>query len=609
MSTTAQPGDQSRVFPPIGGDMYRVPHAAHAPTQTATWALLRLADESLSFTARYFDRNITPPQQVGRALSLHRDALAAELVGRCERADFFWRQLFAEVSRFDTQAWATAGDAAALSPSTSNEPDAVRKTLVRELFIETHLAFYRGYIAGTETLTLASRAFVHFRYATRWLDRADLSERELLPLLAAPSEMVVALCTDAKDWSPAVDACELVLKHCPGSLRFQDRLSRLHWDRAMAGITTESGSAAPGSAKQLLAGIQNIEGLIKRYPYCSAAYDYAAHLYHIRAIRLANSGVISQALRDCEQALAYDSSFAEAHQTKALLIDLMKKLQEQVKEVLADLATRPNAHLNDKGKELRDEADAGFAPAIDYYNSAERTQTLQRAFRARARRVWNRIGLPEPSDDFDGQAQLLYEAIGRVIARAPADRAAIVGEFASVVAHPHLSAPQWDAVVTFVEQQLGFIDAPAIVDQSPELPAGQALAPTTTAVTRGGEPLAYWALSGQDRRVKVQAIAAVALVLLGTGLIGRETFARQSRDAAYAQLEAASRDQQYLKVIDSAEQFLTHLPLSGTDARREEVITVYGEALVRWVAAQLGQISADGLVHADRYRQLTSAPE
>jgi hypothetical protein len=605
MSTTAETGDRQRVFPPIDADVYR---AAHTGQPEQGWALLRLADESLSFTARYLDRQLAPRQRVGRALSLHRDALAAELEGRFERADFYWRQLLREVARFDSPAWEAAGDAAMPSASGADRTDVVRRALVRELFLETHLAFYRGYVASAEALTLTARAFVHFRYVTQWLDRAELSEHDLMALLGSPANTIVTLSTETKSWSVGMDACELVLKHCPGATTFQDRLARLYWDRAMAGVAKDSdGSAALRDAKQMLAGIESTEALIERYPYCSVAYDYAAHLHHVRAIALANGGMISQAMFECEKALAYDAGFAEAQQTRAALVDAMKQLQERVKELLADVARRPNARLSSKGIELRDEANAGFGPAVDYQRSAERTRTLERAYRARARRVWHRVGLPEPPDDFDGQAELLYEMLGQIFSKAPTDRPAILREFAAIAAYPRLSPEDWEAVVAFVEQRIGIAEAPAAVDDSPQLPAGPALAPTTTAATRGGEPFAYWVFSGQDWRLKTQAAAAIALVLLGTGLIGRDTFAQRSRDAAYAQLEAAAQEQQHLKVIESAEQFLDHPPLSGSDPRQDDVVALYGQALVRWVAAQPGEIGPDGVAHAERYRRLASS--
>ncbi|HEX8140680.1 MAG TPA: hypothetical protein VF544_24145 [Pyrinomonadaceae bacterium] len=115
-------------------------------------------------------------------------------------------------------------------------------------------------------------------------------------------------------------------------------------------------------------------------------------------------------------------------------------------------------------------------------------------------------------------------------------------------------------------------------------------------------------LAELDMRVMIQVAAAVVLLLVAGGLLARDIWARHARDAAFRQMLEANSRGESLHVIESAEKFLTHRPLNGSrDAREADVVGLYSEALVHWVAEQPGKLDANALAHVARYKQLVKA--
>ena len=111
-------------------------------------------------------------------------------------------------------------------------------------------------------------------------------------------------------------------------------------------------------------------------------------------------------------------------------------------------------------------------------------------------------------------------------------------------------------------------------------------------------------------RVTVQVVVAVILLTVAGGLIIRDSWARRVRDTAYRQMLDANSRREYLRVIEGAENFLTHESLNGSsDTREGGVISLYSEALVHWVAQRPGKLDADAHTQIARYKKLVKSPD
>lgn len=127
------------------------------------------------------------------------------------------------------------------------------------------------------------------------------------------------------------------------------------------------------------------------------------------------------------------------------------------------------------------------------------------------------------------------------------------------------------------------------------------LMPISTHCKFGAEPFLAWLFSRQDRRIKLQATFASVLLLMTTGLILREQRVNAVRDGAYRKILVAKMQQDDLGIVENAELFFSDAPL-GKDGRNQQVINLYSESLVRWVAQQQEQLDANAQKHLERYR-------
>jgi hypothetical protein len=295
----------------------------------------------------------------------------------------------------------------------------------------------------------------------------------------------------------------------------------------------------------------------------------------------------------------------------------------------------PNTILTEKGKRLLAEAKKGFEPINAYIESAEVKATMYAFKVAQAISVWRAIGLAEPeaetntgspavmrttngqelptesTTDWSRQALLLLDAlngIGNNPPRSPWDLAAA---WEGVVAQkPELAELDRGLIYAFLDRKLFRSTEEPVASKTPVPPLEPPRLLSVSAKPKGGaEPFVPWLFSRQDIRIKVQAVVASVLVLTAVGLARRDASIRSARDAAYQQILKAEQEQNYIEVVEGAEKFFKHTPLSGRDGRDRQVKTLYTEALVRWFAQQEDQLNDKAQKHLDHYRAVMSSAE
>jgi hypothetical protein len=345
------------------------------------------------------------------------------------------------------------------------------------------------------------------------------------------------------------------------------------------------------------------------YPYKVMLFEMLGHLYHLRAVKLANSQRLADALVAVQKALTYDPSLEEAQATRTKLVEMMQELQSHMQEAVAELAQRPGATLNEQGRRMRDDAQQGFGPINAYLESSELERISTALSNARARRVWQSIGLSTPIERWDERSHALLEGLSRVLENPPADRTAVPLAW-TAVATPQADLAELDPVpiCTFLERRLfgGEAETTEAVEQAlvaPTAPPVLTVAPAQRHIR--GEPLVYWLWSGQDLRLKLQIAVALVAVLVVGGLTIRDILAHYTRDAAYHRLIAAAQQQDSRGIIDGAEVFLSHPSLSGKDGRNQQVAKLYNEAFVRWFIDLDSELDTAAEARIGRYRTLT----
>ena len=605
-----RPFNSERLFPSIGPDLYLDSDSTVSKNERGATLLLRFSHRRFSWAQRLLGLGLDPQGRAHRVLMLHRHAFEAEIAGRTARADFFWRELHRYVKRCweDTTVWATITSVASTRAAVSvPDPLEIRQRVVNEIFIDTHCAFYNGRVNDTQKLELTDRAFVHADYIATLADLAGISIDARCSLLIPPAKLRIDSYKTANRWEEAIRVCDDLLARFPQAQDLQDELVELYVAAALADFRNgQSEEDNMSDAGRIETAIGYLEGLRNRCPFNPKIYVMLAQCYHIRAIKLANGGALSDALAAVRWAQTYDPFFEEARKTEEQLTEMMKELQLQVEQFEAELTRQPGAQLNEHGRRIRLEARKGFRPVTEVANSTRAAEIARDRNAAHARRVWHEIGLPEPEDRWDEQAATLLEAIAKVFSSRPETPANIPLAWAAVAQDAGLVALDRHAIERFLRRRLFEQDGQDNVkEKTPAADAGPILIAQNR--IRGGdmEPFGYWLFSRQDLRVKLQTAGAAVLLISAAVLFVGEVNYRNIRNISYRQIREAAALHQDEGVIQAAENFLTAKVLAA-DGRQEEVLRLYDQSFARWFVSRSHLIDPDAEGRIERYRTLVA---
>ena len=587
------------------------------PDERAALKLLELGKQHFSPRKGSWKRKPDAASRVGRLLFYHRMAMQEELAGQTDRADFFWRESYHELRALwkKNEVWEELSRTLSTEPGVieMGDPAEMRRRLVDETLIDAHCAFYNGRTRQTESLTPDDRAFAHFGYLTELIEGLNLRGDDLRNVIGPPAELRLKFYSEARDWDRAIETAQLLIKHFPDAVGYQNKLAGLYFSSALDGMDGDSSaSRAKHDIDKLLKGVARLQTLRAADPYNLTVYEMLGHLHHALAVKRAIADQLSDALLAAQKAVTFFPASTAFSETRGQLIESMKNLQEQMREVRARIAGQYNARLSAEGLRLQQEAERGFGPMNEYIESADAQETYSNFFIANARRLWQTIGLSVPADDWDDLSLRLLGAINQVFADPPATEAE-VGSRWRTLAQPddRLAALDAVAICAFLQKRLfSPNDQNDQTESEPPAYAQPADPPILTVNSRPGrkraEPFGYWLFSRQDSGLKATAAGAVVALCLAGALWLRDASYGRVRDNAFQQIIASRERSQYLGVIDGAEAFLAHSPLGGADGREIKVIGYYNEAIARWAAGQNGMDDAVLTSRLNRYRQLMS---
>jgi hypothetical protein len=527
-------------------------------------------------------------------------------------ADFYWSEALAAFRALvkDPELARKAVDLA--DPA---EADRLLRTLVDEVFIDTHCGFFNGRVATPGVKTLDDRAFDHIRLIEKWvatgctgIDQAGWAEMQ-----GAALELRLEVARNSKRWADGAKALEQLRRLFPTRRELQDRTVGFEIQRGFEGLSNREGKGSYlADAGSLKKAITRLDAFRVDYPLNLRAFEALGHLHQVRAIKLANAGRASEALVEAQRALDHWPGLDGAEKTRADIADLLQKMILRAAEIRAMVARTPNARLNVDGQSLCAEADRGFKPHRVYVGSAEPARVAATRERAHNRDIWLRAGLDEPIDRFDERAAALVQSLTAAIDMKPRDQADATRLWRKAAAGvPELAevdgekAGRFLGACLFDRQEKP--EAPTSAAPADPAAAGAPSLPSAPVGSRRGEePMEFWLFGPRGRVLKGFAAAAVLLLLVGSAMAIARSHRDQARDGAFAGAVAARANRDHIGVVRAAEAFLGNPPLRGTDSRVAEVRTLYDEAMLHWFISLENREDPEAKQHVDAYRRLAA---
>jgi tetratricopeptide (TPR) repeat protein len=624
-----------RVFPRVKSNIYNYEKKfiKNNLGQQVAQKFINLSDRELNLWERITDCTLDFQGKFVHILFQYRLAFEAEQLGKWQKADFYWRQVQLEFILFTKEEnnWNILANTIATSSEDSIkiDPKYLCQQFVDEVLIDTHCAFYNAQTHQVDKLSYDDRGFIHIDYIQNLLDWSGVSGKDIRLLLEDPLITRINLYKESKKWKDAIKVCTQLLRSLPNDIDYQKGLADLHISSTMEKlIDAKSDAQHSKNVATLRNNIKTLEKCLKSYPEHASLFEALGDLYHLQATSLVNSGKIAEALFSVQKAITYNPYLEKAWETRDELVKLMEQLQTQVLQLNAEMSQQSSNKLSAEGKYLQAQARQGFRAMNKYIESKEAKATVFATHIARAIRLWRNIELPEPTKgwqmnvvqgktpDIDNRAMMIEAAQGW--SKLALKLLYCIGDmWRNPPRSPLELQAIWNALVAEeidlagLDSQLifKFLDSKFLGEERDRVlvpPAPPTTPPLLTDISslkkRSTEPLLPWLFSQQDVRIKIQAVVAIVLILTAGGLISREQKASSARDDAYKNILTANRYQDDLGVVQQAETFFAHAPLSNKDGRKQKVMDLYSESLVRWVAQQGDNLDATTQKHLDRYR-------
>jgi hypothetical protein len=596
MSSLVRPNATVRLFPPVD-KLYSLESNISG----------RVLTPPLGRFERVTGWKLTPRGRLARLFLFHREALSSEQAGNWKAADFYFTEILHQLKATppESEVWDALIELFSPAQRSASDGKQFYSRMVDEIFIDTHCAFYNAYSRLNELQKPdpESRQSVHLKFVTQWLEFSQAPEDVRFAIVGGAMRDRVDAFARAEQWDAAVSGAADLLQAFLQRDEFVQLSADLQFARALKVLSKGDGETVQESnARSLERSIASLEQLRARYPDSVSLYRLISQLYRIRAVNLANAGLPSDALLANQKALAY-WPLEEAEKDRPQLEELMSNMISGVKGMVKQLASRPNAYLNAHGLRLKRQADAGFAPASNYAKSDEAKTLSTKSYEARNRDIWKRVGLAPPPDRWPDRAAKLVAGMVRVQEITQDAPEKIESTWRQLVGNdPDLANIEGALIRRFLVAR----DSP---DPPKEIPKPAApILPVAAPVPprgKGSEPILYWAFSGQNIGLKVQAGAAIVLVLLAFALTWRQHAQEQIRESAWSRMENAAMMGDDLATVVACETFFSTSPVAS-DPRALHARDLYRASLVRWFGQIPGDPDANALVHVGRFRELSS---
>lgn len=590
------------------------PSFASVPEQDtyAGLKVIELARGGTGLIKRYFAFRLSPIERILRLVKFLLEAVQAERDGYFERANFYWRRCHEELieTRADPRFWEALKSR--IDSSHLPESESVRRSFVKELFVDTHTIFYRAY--GTNTaLDPGNRRFKHARWAIDLAELAGLPEGCENSMREELAHEQLAACETSGDTGTATEIALEAAKKTNAPV-FRRRLFDLEWKFVSNKLQDgEATSTAENNVVVLTESLRRLESWRSEFPAQRSAYPILAHAALYLATALSRTERFSESIAMAQQALDYDPFLIEAQQVSLQLQATLKNLPARMKEVEAQIRSK-GGELNDAGKRLKSEAQVGLGPMERYLKSPIAQSIRDGYLQAYGETIWKRIDFLIPISPDGSAMKNFLGAVGTSLLAGPAESVDADAAWREATSGDvRLSTVPWSSVACAlsVEQPVNEEEpeatpiASSLLSQSLDSESVISLATSRP----GREPVLDWLPTAQGRVARWAIASACALTLVAFGVTAFNAVVSSYRNQTYVALSQAAREGRNEDVVPLAAQFLRWKPLSGGTDQDVIVESLYAEALVRAFASNGATPSAKLVEAAKEFERLVGEKE
>lgn len=530
-----------------------------SPSKSRFKALL---DVKISWPQMRLGIGLDRQTQFARAIRWLLLAAESEAEGRWDRAKFYFRRC--EVKTVDAH-WAA----------------------LREVLIKLHKAFVDASVMAA-TDASAERAGWHFTEIER-LVAVNPVPPGCSECMRSIAEPLLKVLSDKGRFAEALPIASRMAERTE-EMRFVRRMFELEWLNAKKRVSQPYVKQnAYEDLTILQRSVEKLEQWRNKYGDPPELFRYIADLLLLSAERRKSAGQLSQAILEARRAHDYNpfpSAAADAYRGYA---EDMKQLQANVHTMTA--AQAKSAGLADRLSDARE----GFAPSNFYSRSEARFKLQEKVLSALAREAFGRAGVDGLSDE---QCLAILDALPALSTAGSTE--SLNSAWVEIQEKaPELAAIPLSSVLRVMRPAEAWVATDADGERAEAPPIQAALK-----CVKSEENFGDWVFSPFDFTRKAVLSLCMVLVLAAPAISIREGIRSHDRDLAFAQLRQLSTTTDYARTANTAERFFALRPLYGAESRDSEALSIYAEALTRWLASSTQNGLTSIADHLATYRRI-----
>lgn len=523
---------------------------------------------------KYLTLGMTPTEKLAQVFFFHEKAMNKELEAKYVESDFFWERAYRLFFKITDSDFTTLAD---------TELKNLKDIIIKELFIDVHLAFYKGIKNSIQKENISEDRFSkHIKYVEDLTSK--LPKDVFNTFLKNFEKHRINTSIEEENITQAILIAQKAATQFHEEPYFKEQALKLKVQRVLKPIQVNQNI----SSSQVKDIVDDLEKMRRNYPLERIIYDALGECYSILMNLTAKEGKFCYALLYLRKAAIYSPGIVNYDEWWKVLTEQMEIINKDQAPKLIEKLNSGRFYLTEEGEVIIENYKIGYSLLKDFIDSEEK-ELVKAEDKAILWQFCKNIGVSiEPlAENWEDIARELNLLVNKVIKEKPSDRAMVLKILKA-------GLPQSDNIEkTFsLEKATDFILT--ILNQTPiepeesifnlelELTSNQ-LVPKSLSMKKSKEPFAYWWFSRKDLASKAFLISTILFL----GYIGIKTIqhnrAKSERDLAYNEIVKTLQEEENLTaIIPHVERFLSNPTVFGKDDRLESFVPYFEEKFGQW---------------------------
>ena len=560
--------DEIRYFPEVSLNLY---NTERGQIQNTTIEELFSFKDLQGWRKKIIGFGLKEKEPLVRVFFLHDRALKAELEAEYVRADFFFEKTYRTFSKLRSET---------LLEITGDSK--IRTRIINELFIDLHLAFFKGIYISFPENSSNKRGDKHLKYVDQLI--TFLPESYAKQTIRQLGKFRLSILQAEGKLKPALQFTRKLNKAFPNDYSIEYKSVEI----LSASILNNLDNNTDLNEKKIGDAIIRLEKFRASRPLFKVLYTTLGECYLLLMSLQAEKQKYPHALLSLKKGYIYNPSLVNFEENWDSLTTKMELLiSQKTPEVLDKLDSRKRS-LRPNDSIILENYKLNYSFVNNFADSGEEAKLIEQKELAD---LWELcLFLTVPTNhvikDWKIVGHSLKEAFRKAVKIQPQNETEAIERFLEELKHQNFDQLEISEENTgrLIMSELKKTPTRPILEKAYSFDwIPYQLTPKYKAMKKSSEPLLYWWFSRKNFFSKIFLSFSVVLFISILARIPRQSYAKEKRDIAYEAVKVAiDQGKDLHEITPYIEQFLKYPPPFGTDDRLELLKDYYEKEFASW---------------------------